>query len=184
VSIEYRQIGFCNSYTTPGGVRAAKPDEVYAVYKIEAVDNAKRTEDFTFIPTRLFVDPGEWGEKKTPWKATPGATMDVWFRRDRRRYVSSDTGFAQAMGVRALVESDISHGQKKEIAAYAILEVPMPGEGQPVEQISFKLSYDRQEGQDQETAGPPVVLNNVGPAQTSWPHPENCQELTLDRLPS
>jgi hypothetical protein len=185
VSIDYRQIGFCNTYTTPGGVRASKPNEVYVVYKIDAVDNAKGGADFTFVPARLYVDPAEWGLKETAWKTRPGDAQDLWYRRDRRRYISSDTSFAQAMGVRGLAASDISHAAKTEINGYSIVEVPKPGEDRPVEQISFKLFYDRHEGgEDFFPTDPPVVLNNTNAAQTSWPHPDNCQELTFAKTAS
>jgi hypothetical protein len=187
VSIDYRQIGFCNTYTTSGGVRASQPNEAYVVYKIDAVDNARRSEDFNFLPTRLYVDPAEWGLKQTPWKSKPGHAQDLWYRRDRRRFISNDTSFAQAMGVRVLAPSVISHGTKKEIAGYSIIEVPASGVDRPIEQISFKLSYDRQEAEElieSIPADPPVVLNNTNAAQTSWPHSANCQELTFDKAAS
>lgn len=184
VSIDYRQIGFCNTYTTAGGARSAKPNEVFVVYKIEAVDNAKGNRDFSFLPTRLYVDPGEWGEKRTPWKAKPGDAMDLWYRRDRRRYISSDTGFAQAMGVRALAASVMPHAAKTQVAGYSIVEVPTPGEGHPLEQTAFKLSYEPQEAGDDTPADPPVVLNNSNAQETAWPHPSNCQELTLEKTAS
>jgi hypothetical protein len=185
VSISYRQIGFCDTYTTPGGSRAARPNEVYVVYKIDAIDNAKRGADFNFLPTRLYVDPGEWGAKQTPWKSKPGDAQDWFYRRDHRRFISNDTSFAQAAGVRPLAASVVSRAEKKEIGNYSIVEVPALGGDHPIEQISFKLSYDPQEGDgDSIPADPPIVLNNVDAAQTSWPHSTSCAELSLEKLAS
>jgi hypothetical protein len=184
VKIDFHQIGFCNTYTTPGGARASKPNEVFVVYKIEAIDNAKRSADFNFVPTRLYVDPGEWGAKQTGWQSRPGDAQDLWYRRDRRRYVSSDTAFARAMGVRALAPSVISHAEKKEIMGYSIIEVPMPSGGQPLEKTAVTLSYDPQVGEEGTPVDPPVVLNSTNAAQPSWPHPADCNELALDRLPA
>jgi hypothetical protein len=50
----------------------------------------------------------------------------------------------------------------------------------------YKLAYayDVQEEGDSIPADPTVVLNNTNAAQTAWPHPANCQELTLDKLAS
>jgi hypothetical protein len=50
--------------------------------------------------------------------------------------------------------------------------------------VFYKLAYDVQEGGDSVPADPPVVLNNSNSAQTAWPHPENCQELPLDKFAS
>ncbi len=177
VSIEYSQIGFCNTYRTPGGVRASKPHEVYVVYKIEAVDNAKRNADFTFFPTRLYVDPAEWGANQKPWAAKPGQMQDFFAQRDNRRFFSNDASFTQAMGLPALEPGVISQGVKKTISGYAIVAVPTSGEDRPVEH-SFKLSYEPQAG---DAVDPPVALNTMNAGQTSWPHPDACQELAFEK---
>lgn len=185
VRIDYHQVGFCNTYTTPGGVRTTRPNEVYVVYKIDAVDNAKRNQGFYFFPARLYVDPAEWGAGKQPWARKPFEMQDWFAQRDRRRYMPNDTSFAQAIGVRGLAPSVISRATKKENAGYSIVEVPTPGMDRPIDQISFKLSYDAQEGDgDTIPADPPIVLNNTNAEQASWPHPENCQDLALDKLAS
>lgn len=180
VSINYRQIGFCNTYATSGGARASKPNEVYVVYKVETIDNPQRNADFTFLPTRLYVDSAEWGASQMRWESKPGEMQDFFAARDQRRFIANDSSFAQALGVRALEASVISHGAKKEIAGYSIVVTPLPGEGQPVER-AVKLSYEPQTG---DPADPPVAVNNVNPSQSSWPHPANCQDLALDRTPS
>lgn len=202
VSIDYSQIGFCNTYATPSGVRASKPNEVFVVYKIDAVDNTKRNADFTFLPARLYVgratvkqEAGQGmntapqvarsGTSKTPWVAESG-NMKEWFSRlDSRRFVPNDTTFAQAMGVGAVTATVITRGAKTAINGYSVIAVAKPDTDRPAGQIAFSLNYDPQEGEGWALpADPPVVLNNTNTAQTSWPHPDNCQDLTFDRLAS
>jgi hypothetical protein len=200
VSIEYRQIGFCNSYAAPAGAQAVRPNEVYIVYKIDAVDNTKRNADFTFLPTRLWVERAtakervEAGTNKTPpmarpatdnppWVASPGEAQDWVARRASRRFVPNDTNFARAMGVRGATATVISPGAKTAINGYSIVTVTKPDGDRPVDHVSFSLNYDAQEGEGWAIpADPPVVLNNMTGAQTSWPHPENCQDLALDKV--
>jgi hypothetical protein len=68
---------------------------------------------------------------------------------------------------------------------YSIVPVVKPDKDRQVDQISFSLYYDPQLGEGWTIpADPPVVLNSTNAAQTSWPHPDNCQELTLDRVAS
>jgi hypothetical protein len=187
VSIDYRQIGFCDTYMTPGGVRASKPNEVYIVYKIDAVDNTKRDAEFNFVPYRLYVDKAEWGGSQTPWKTKPFEMQDWFARRDRRHFISNDTIFAQAVGVRAVVPRIIPHTAKTDIGGYSIVTVAFSDENEKAQagQTFYKLAYDRLEGDgDSIPADPPITLNNTNAAQTTWPHPANCQELTLDKLAS
>jgi hypothetical protein len=186
VSIDYRQIGVCDTYPTPGGVRASKPNEVYVVYKIDAVDNTKRDADFNFVPYRLYVDKAEWGGSQTPWKTKPFEMQDWFARRDRRHFISNDTIFAQAVGVRAVAPMIIPPTAKTDIGGYSIVTVAFSDENEKAQagQTFYKLAYDLQEGGDSVPADPPVVLNNANAAQATWPHPANCQELTLDKLAS
>jgi hypothetical protein len=66
-----------------------------------------------------------------------------------------------------------------------MVAVAKPDEDHPVDHISFSLNYDPQEGDGGSIpADPPVVLNNTNAAQTSWPHPDNCQDLALYKLAS
>jgi hypothetical protein len=200
VSIDYRQIGFCNAYAAPSGAQAARPNEVFVVYKIDTVDNTNRNGDFTFLPTRLWIERAtvkqgaDGGTNKTPWVAKPATDKSPWVakpgevpdwvaRRASRRFVPGDTNFAQAMGVRAATATVISPGAKTAINGYSIVTVTKPEEDRPVDQISFSLNYDPQEGEGWAIpADPLVVLNNTDAARTSWPHPENCQDLALDKV--
>jgi hypothetical protein len=197
--IDYRQIGFCNTYSTPNGVQTAKPDEVFIVYKIDVVDNTKRNADFTFLPGRLYVERATAkqeagrGTNETPWVANPATGKTSWVaepgekqewvaRLASRRFVPKNTVFAQAMGIREATATVISRGVKTAINGYAMVAVAKPDENYPVDKISFSLNYDRQEGDGGSIpADPPIVLNNPSAAQTAWPHPDNCHDLALDR---
>lgn len=188
--IDYHQVGLCDVYTAPGGARAAKPNEVYVVYKIGAVDNTKRNVDFTFLPARLYVDrvtaqqQAEWKLNAPQSLTKPIGTADLFGQRNNRRYVSKDTGFAKTIGVRAAEPMVISHAAKMEINGYSIVAAAVPGENNEtaINQTFFKLAYDPQEGDGESIpADPPVVLNNTNAAQTAWPHPANCEALMLQK---
>ena len=66
----------CNTYTTLGGVRTAKSDEAFVVYKLGVMDITKRNTDCNFLPGWLYVDwvsvkqLAEWktNEPKSFWK--------------------------------------------------------------------------------------------------------------------
>jgi hypothetical protein len=147
--------------------------------------------DFTFLPARLYVERAtakegaERGTNKTPRVAKPGEMQDWFARRASRRFVPNNTSFVQAMGVREATAAVISPRAKTAINGYSMVAVAKPDEDHPVDQISFSLNYDPQEGDGGSIpADPPVVLNNTNAAQTSWPHPDNCQDLALDKLAS
>jgi hypothetical protein len=200
VSIDYRQIGFCDTYASPKGTQAARPNEVYIIYKIDTVDNTKGNADFMFLPTRLWVERATVKQAddagaskaspvskpaadKSPWVLPPGGVQDWFARRASRRFVPSETNFAQAMGVRAVTPATIPPGVKTKINGYSIVTVTKPEEDRPVDHISFSLNYDRQEGEGWALpADPPVLLNDTDATRTSWPHPENCQDLALDKV--
>ena len=123
------------------------------------------------------------GTNKTTWVATLGETQNWFARLDSLRFVPNDTSFAQAMGVRAATATVISPDAKTAINGYSVVAVVKPDKDRQVDQISFSLNYDPQLGEGWAIpADPPMVLNSTNPAQTSWPHPDNCQDLTLDRV--
>ena len=94
VNISYRQVGICKGYETVMGPVTARPDEAFAIFKIEAVDNTKPGESFRFDPTHLYVD------QSTPEQK---AKMAVWDK--NRRFVYPDLRFAQNIGVSSVVET-------------------------------------------------------------------------------
>jgi hypothetical protein len=190
--IQYHQVGLCNVYTTPGGERPTKPNEVYVVYKIEDLDNSKRSAVFTFLPNRLYVDQttakqqAEMKQKEFVGNK-PMGTPDWFNKRNLRRFAASDTSFAQAMGTPAVVPAVIPSGGKLVVNGFTVVPIVVPeetGAGE-VDKTFYALSYDALEGDgDSIPADPPIVLTNTNPAQTTWPHPDNCQALTPEKLAS
>ena len=94
ITISYRQVGICKGYDTAAGPVTARSDEAFAIFKIEAVDNTKPSENFRFDPAHLYVD------QSTPEQK---AKMAVWDK--NRRFVYPDLRFAQNIGVSSVVET-------------------------------------------------------------------------------
>jgi hypothetical protein len=132
-TISYRQAAICKAYDTAAGPVRARSDEAFAIFKIEAVDNTKPSESFDFDPTHLYVD------QSTPeQKAKPA----VWDR--KRRFVYSDSRFAQNMGISSAVETTIPEDTKREINGFVVVPVGIknPSGGPQADQYSFDLVYD------------------------------------------
>ncbi len=189
-TIQYHQVGLCNAYTTPGGTRPSKPNEVYVVYKIDEIDNTKRNAKFTFLPNRLYVDrttAKQQAERKQKEFVgnKPMGTPDWFGQRNLRRFAAADTAFAQAMGVPPVVPAVVPSASKIEVHGYTVVAVALPEENgaMDADKIFYTLSYDALEGDGESIpADPPVVLNNTNPTQTSWPHADDCKGLTLQGL--
>jgi hypothetical protein len=122
VTISYHQVGICKGYDTAAGPVTARPDEGFAIFKIEAVDNTKPSESFDFDPTHLYVD------QSTPEQKAKTAVWDK-----NRRFMYPDQRFAQNMGVSSAGETTIPEGTKREINGFAV--VPL-GINNPTEAIS------------------------------------------------
>ncbi len=54
--ISYRQVGICKGFESASGPVASKPDEGYAFFKIETVDNTKSGKALAFDPKLIFID--------------------------------------------------------------------------------------------------------------------------------
>lgn len=191
-TIEYSQIGLCNSYATAGGARTAKENEAYVVYKIGAVDNTKRGDSFNFFPYRLYVDrvtarqQSEWKVDRTSRRTTWG-TPDWLGQANTRRFVTNDTVFAKSMGVRAAMPVIVPASARIEINGYSIVTVAFFDENEKAEadQTPFKLAYDSNPGDGESIpADPEVIMRRTDEGRASWPHPERCKDLTLEKLAS
>ena len=112
INISYRQVGICKAYDTAGGPVTTRPDEAFAIFKIEAVDNTKPSESFDFDPTHLYVD------QSTPEQKAKKAVWDK-----NRRFVYSDPRFAQNIGVSSAVETTIPGAQN--VRSMALLSFPL-----------------------------------------------------------
>lgn len=193
INISYRQVGICKAYDTAAGPVTARSDEAFAIFKIEAVDNTKSSENFDFDPTHLYVD------QSTPeQKAKPA----VWDR--TRHFVYPDPRFAQTMGVSSAVETTIAEGELREINGFIVVPVGINGKGGGplANPHSFDLIYDTWSTDEHETnaaggsfafvvvplqslfGGPKLGSKNIrliktNPSETAWSVTDNCKALSF-----
>ena len=167
-TISYREVGICKSYDTPTGTTAAKPDEAFAVFKIETIDNTKQNNNFNFDPGRLYVDQSS-AEQKTKSQSF-----------QTRRFGNPDPRFAQAMGVKRLEMANINAGEKRDSSGYIVVPLATNNTtGNPeATQYSFDLVYDTSTTEQQWGLGG-VVLAKTNPTNTKYTIVESCKELAL-----
>jgi hypothetical protein len=192
--ISYHQVGICKGYDTPAGTVTARSDEGFAIFKIEAVDNTKTSGSFDFDPTHLYVD------QSTPEQKAKTAVWDK-----NRRFVYSDSRFAQNMGVSSAVETTIPEGTKLEINGFAVVPVGInnPSSGPEANQHSFDLVYDTWSTDEHENNGPggglffivvmveslfggpkelgskTIDLIKTNASETTWSVTDNCKALSF-----
>ena len=193
-AISYHQVGICKGYDTAAGPVTARPDEGFAIFKIEAVDNTKPSESFDFDPTHLYVDQSTPAQK---------AKTAVWDK--NRRFMYPDQRFAQNMGVSSAVETTIPEGTKLEINGIAVVPVGInnPSGGPEANQYSFDLVYDTWSTDEHENNGPggglffivvmveslfggpkelgskTIDLIKTNPSETRWSVTDNCKALSF-----
>jgi hypothetical protein len=193
VTISYHQVGICKGYDTAAGPVTARPDEGFAIFKIEAVDNTKPSESFDFDPTHLYVD------QSTPEQKAKTAVWDK-----NRRFMYPDQRFAQNMGVSSAGETTIPEGTKREINGFAVvpLGINNPTGGPEANQYSFDLVYDTWSTSEHEANGPggsfywilalgeslfgspklgskTIDLIKTNPSETRWSATDNCKALSF-----
>jgi hypothetical protein len=194
ISISYHQVGICKGYDTAAGPVTTRPDEAFAIFKIEVVDNTQSSERFDFDPTHLYVDQSTSEQM---------AKEAVWDK--NRRFVYSDSRFAQNMGVSSAVESTIPAGTKREINAFAVvpLGINNPGGGPEANQYSFDLVYDTWSNDEHEAGavggsfafvvvllqslvfgGSKLESKNIdviktNASETTWSVTDNCKALSF-----
>jgi hypothetical protein len=160
-TISYSQVGICKSYNTlTGDVMKAKPNEGFAIFKIETIDNTKQSSPLNLDPERMYVDQTT-AEKKE---------KSLSFQ--NRRFMDANPRFAQAMGVTGLARAAFPANQKTAVNSFVI--VPLGLENQTGG--SFDLMYDTTTTEVQ-TGSKDVVLKKANPADTKYPVVENCKEL-------
>jgi hypothetical protein len=193
-AISYHQVGICKGYDTAAGPVTTRPDEAFAIFKIEAVDNTKSSGSFDFDPTHLYVD------QSTPEQKAKKAVWDK-----NRRFVYSDQRFAQNMGASSAVETTIPAGTKLEINGIAVvpLGINNPGGGLEANQYSFDLVYDTWSTDEHENNGPggglffivvmveslfggpkelgskTIDLIKTNASETRWQVTDNCKALSF-----
>jgi hypothetical protein len=167
--IAYSQLGICKSYATPtGDEEKAKPNEGFAVFKIEYVDNSKQSDAFNLDPERFFVNQ------------TPPAMeqKNISFR--SRRFMNRDPRFAQSMGVQGLERAVFAAKQKTDVNSFIVvpLHIDTALGGAEASQYAYDLTYDTTTS-EQQTGANDVVATKTNPADTKYSLVENCKELAF-----
>jgi hypothetical protein len=167
--ISYSEVGICKSYNTlTGDVEKAKPNEGFAIFKIETIDNAKQSSPFNLDPERIYVDQTT-AEKKV---------KSLSFQ--NRRFMDANPRFAQAMGVTGLARATFPANQKTDVNSFVIVPLGLDNpSGEPeANQYSFDLVYDTTTTEAQ-WGSKDVVATKTNPADTKYSVVENCKELAL-----
>jgi hypothetical protein len=152
-TISYSEVGICKSYNTlTGNEEKAKPNEGFAVFKIETIDNSKQSSSFNLDPERFYVDQ------------TPAAMKSKNISFQTRRFMNADPRFAQAMGVKALARDAFPANQKIDVNSFIVVPVAIPTGGPEADQYSFELVYDTTTS-EQQTGSGDVVLTKTNPAE-------------------
>jgi hypothetical protein len=165
--ISYSQVGICKSYATlTGDEEKAKPNEGFAIFKIETVDNSKQNSVFNLDPERFYVNQ------------TPPAMeqKNISFR--SRRFMIRDPRFAQAMGVQGLERAAFPANQKTDVNSFIVvpLHIDTALGGAEASQYSYDLTYDTTTS-EQQTGANDIVATKTNPPDTKYSVVENCKEL-------
>jgi hypothetical protein len=172
-NISYRQVGICKGFTAASGPVTSKPDEGYAVFKIETVDNTKSNKAFAFDPKLLYID-----------QSTPQQHAKQLWEWDRR-YASTDSRFPQSLGISLAPETTIPAGGKLDANSFLVIPLGInnPSGGPEENKFAFQLLYDS--GNSENTASGQIrvsegiVFNKTNAADSKWTVTENCKELAL-----
>jgi hypothetical protein len=166
-SISYSEVGICKSYNTlTGNEEKAKPNEAFAVFKIETIDNSKQSNDFNLDPERFYVD-----QTKPEMKS-----KNISFQ--TRRFMNSNIGFAQAIGVKALARDAFPANQKIDVNSFIVVPLAISTGGPEANQYSFDLVYDTTTTEQQIGSGD-IVVTKTNPPDTKYTVVESCKELAL-----
>jgi hypothetical protein len=168
-TISYSEVGICKSYTTlAGNQETTRPDEGFAIFKIETVDNSKQSSEFHLDPERLYAD-----QTKPEMKA-----KNISFQ--TRRFMNPDPRFAQAMGVKGLARASFPANQKVDVNSFILVPLSLdnPTGGPEANQYSFDLIYDTTTTEQQIGSGV-VVTTKTNPPDTKYSVVDSCKELAL-----
>ena len=167
-AINYSQVGVCKSWPTSGTeYQKARADEIFAVFKIDSVDNSKPSSEFGFDPERLFVDQSTAAQK------TKNLSFQV------RRFIVSDPRFALAMRVSRPERATVPANQKLDVNGFFIVPVStnLPEDKPPVGN-AYDLIYDTTNPieQWQQGAGD-IIMAKANPQGATFTPVEDCREL-------
>jgi hypothetical protein len=154
-TLVYDQVGACNGYQQTSGPGGAGPintvsagvGAAFVVFRVVEIDNSKSSEDFNFVPDRLFVN---------------GTSP--------RAFMSSSLSFARDLGVLTAVPATIPKGKKVGINGLVVAVVPV-AQAPEANNTSYMLSYETQ------AADPGVFLAKRNLSQTTWPQTNDCRSI-------
>ena len=172
-NISYRQVGICKGFEAASGPVTSKPDEGYAFFKIQTVDNTKANKAFAFDPKLLYVD-----------QSTPEQHAKELWEWDRR-YAATDPRFQQGLGITLAPETTIPAGGKLDANSFLVIPLGInnPSGGPEENKFAFQLLYDS--GNSENTASGQIrVSEGIQFTKTNadnekWTVVENCKELAL-----
>ncbi len=166
-AINYSQIGVCKMWAESTGVeQKARANELFAIFKIDSIDNSKPSSEFGFDPERMYVNQSTEVQLK----------KNLSFQ--TRRFMVSDPRFAKAMGVSAPERTTVPRNQKVDINAYVLVPVSMdlPADKPPVGN-AYELTFDTTNPIDQwQSSSAGINMTKTNPNATFTPV-ENCKEL-------
>ncbi len=171
--ISYRQVGICKGFESATGPVASKPDEGYAFFKIETVDNTKSGKALAFDPKLIFID-----------QSTPQQHAKELWEWDRR-FVSTDSRIPKSMGISLAPESTIPAGGKLDVNSFVVIPLGInnPSGGPAENSLAFGLEYDS--GTSENTASGQIrisegiLFDRTNADDTKATVVENCKELAL-----
>lgn len=171
-TITYHQVGICRSYLDLNGTeQKAKPDEGFAVFKIESVDNTKYNDLFNFDPERFYINQSNAEQRK--------GNVYAW----NRRFVNPDPRFGKAMGVKYIKAATIPKGEKVDDAGFALVPLATnnPTGGPEADALNFQFAYDTgtNERGNIESVSEGMLFVKTNPPDTKYTVIEECKELPL-----
>jgi hypothetical protein len=176
-SFSYHQVGICKTYETTNGAEEAKPNEGFAIFKIESVDNTKYNDIFNFDPGRFYVNQSN--AQQAAGNQYEHGSVYSW----NRRFVLKDPRFGKAMGVKYVADAMIPKGEKIDDAGFALIPLATnnPTGGPEAEQLNFQLAYDTgtSDRGNVQSVNEGMILTKTNPADFKYTIVENCKELPL-----
>lgn len=165
-TISYHQIGVCKSYATPTGTEAAKPNEAFAVFKVETIDNTKPNNNFDLDVARVYVDQ-------------TGASVKTKNLSDQvRRFMITGQRLGQALGVKTLGPITVPAKEKIDVDSIVVVPIKSPAGGPETDTHSFDLIYDTTTTEVQ-TGTKDIVFIRTNTADTKYQVVEDCKDLPL-----
>ena len=157
VLINYHQVGACTGFTTPSGVVSTGSNQAYVVFEIESIDNSQSSSNFTFDPTRLFIQANNF--------LGPG-TWEFY------TYILGSLAVRQPIPVPGPGKINLDK------FGVLIVQTSNPDGAAEANQTSYFLNYKPQAGD------PPVLPVKSNASQSSWPDTGNCCGIQLPIKPT